>query len=251
MSAGRTEIHFHALPGIDDGPQTMADAIALARMAARDGTSRIVATPHVRDVVAAGIGILDELPERVRELGDELAAHGIEMELRVGGETDDIDVAALSDEELQMVAQGPEGERWLLYEPPWYRSGADYLEGAPRLRERGFGLIIPHPERSPVFQAPEGETALRLLHDAGDLVQVTAGSLLGRHGERAFSLARRWLAEGLVDLVSSDAHSPAKAPALSGAFEAVAKLAGPEEARRLVDDGPRAILDGGYRRTGA
>ena len=41
------DIHFHALPGIDDGPRSMAEAIALCRRAAAEGTTRIVATPHV------------------------------------------------------------------------------------------------------------------------------------------------------------------------------------------------------------
>ena len=42
-----TDIHFHLLPGVDDGPPTMADSLELAAAAVRDGCSTVVATPHV------------------------------------------------------------------------------------------------------------------------------------------------------------------------------------------------------------
>ena len=38
MTSRRTDIHFHILPGIDDGPATMEEAVELARAAQRDGT---------------------------------------------------------------------------------------------------------------------------------------------------------------------------------------------------------------------
>ena len=41
------DLHCHVLPGIDDGPETMDGAIELARAAASQGTTVLVATPHV------------------------------------------------------------------------------------------------------------------------------------------------------------------------------------------------------------
>ena len=41
------DIHFHCLPGIDDGPRNWEEAIALCRAAEADGVQTIVATPHV------------------------------------------------------------------------------------------------------------------------------------------------------------------------------------------------------------
>jgi protein-tyrosine phosphatase len=64
----RTELHFHLLPGVDDGPPDDAAALELARAAVSDGTGCVVATPHVRLV-----GIR-ELPDRVRRLRAPLAA---------------------------------------------------------------------------------------------------------------------------------------------------------------------------------
>lgn len=228
----------------------MAEAVELAELAVADGTSDVVVTPHLRDVLV--IGILDELTDRVQELRDELEDRGIGLELHVGGELDEIDAAELSDSQLEGLAQGacegaPRG--WLLYEPPWSERGADYLEGAAHLRGRGFGLVIAHPERSPLFRTPEGHTSLRMLRTAGALTQITAGSLLGRHGEGAWRAAKAWLAEGLVDLVASDAHGPRKPPTLTAARREIERLEDEETARRLVDEAPAALVAGAAVRT--
>ena len=41
------DLHLHALPGLDDGPATMEESAALCRRAAEEGTTHVVATPHV------------------------------------------------------------------------------------------------------------------------------------------------------------------------------------------------------------
>ena len=57
------DLHFHCLPGIDDGPDSWDEAVALCRQAAAEGTTSIVATPHVlRD------GWLNEDPRERDEL---------------------------------------------------------------------------------------------------------------------------------------------------------------------------------------
>jgi protein-tyrosine phosphatase len=38
----RTELHFHLLPGVDDGPKTLDESLELARMALADGSDTVV-----------------------------------------------------------------------------------------------------------------------------------------------------------------------------------------------------------------
>ena len=66
------DIHCHVLPGIDDGAKNWDDALAMARLAADDGTSAIVATPHQLGVYAQNRG--DEIRTLVGELNERLAA---------------------------------------------------------------------------------------------------------------------------------------------------------------------------------
>ena len=44
----RVDLHFHLLPGVDDGPAEVSDSLELARAALRDRTETVVVTPHVR-----------------------------------------------------------------------------------------------------------------------------------------------------------------------------------------------------------
>ncbi len=66
----RAELHFHLLPAVDDGPETLDEALELARLAVADGTGVVVCTPHVHQVDVATI------PDRVRELQAALDAAG-------------------------------------------------------------------------------------------------------------------------------------------------------------------------------
>ena len=44
----RNDLHLHVLPGVDDGPADLGEALALAADAVADGTTVAVATPHIR-----------------------------------------------------------------------------------------------------------------------------------------------------------------------------------------------------------
>src|SRR4051812_50039023 len=72
----RVELHFHLLPGLDDGPRDLQVALALAREAVRDGTRLVTCTPHAAYVDLAAV------PERVRELQGALLQAGIHLAVR-------------------------------------------------------------------------------------------------------------------------------------------------------------------------
>src|SRR3954463_7352744 len=141
---GRTDIHFHALPGVDDGPATMEDSLELARLAVRDGTRTVVATPHIRREFLADPS---EVADRVAELQERLRAEGIPLSVVPGGELDPEMVPHLTHDELDQIAVGPAGARWLLLEAPF--AGLDGLvDASAKLRARGFAVVLAHPERA-------------------------------------------------------------------------------------------------------
>jgi protein-tyrosine phosphatase len=235
----RVELHFHLLPGVDDGPHDLATALDLAREAVADGTGLVVCTPHAHMIDVA------ELPDRVRRLRAALAAAGIELEIRGGAELSWDHVARYDGPALEAVAQGPPGRRWILLEAPLPGTGDldDFEPAAQELRERGYGLLVGHPERSPAMNG-DPEAVDRLLA-AGDRVQVNASSLVGYHGDGARAAAIALARSGRVDVLASDAHQPfVRGPALSRAV-AVLREHGIADAERLVSAEPRALLDRG------
>src|SRR2546430_994792 len=120
----------------------MEGSLDYAMTAVAAGTMRIVATPHVERVD------VHELPDRVHELRAALRRENIPLAVECGGELKSRSGFSLSQEELEVIAQGPPGRRWLLYEVPFRGVDELFLEGARELRERGFGLVCAHPERS-------------------------------------------------------------------------------------------------------
>ena len=240
------DLHFHLLPGVDDGPADLEESLDLARAAVHAGTGTVVATPHVRP----DLGTTDarKIVEGVREMRSALAAAGIPLSVECGGELGHAMAFDLKPDELDLLAQGPAGARWLLVEAPFHGIGEDFHTATTELRTRGFGVMVAHPERSAdaVF---DGAAGLRRELAAGSRAQLNALSLTGGHGPDARRSAWELLHGGLVAVVASDAHGPSRPPALRIAHETLLDggLA-PGAANALVATAPRELLARGMRR---
>jgi len=230
------DIHHHCLPGVDDGPRTLAESVALCRMAAEEGIETIVATPHVlrgrwKNTSRAQLAAtLEELRAKVGEtpriiLGSEyFFAHDMDEMLRT--------------ETIIPLA----GSRYILVEfsshtvPPLVR---DPLY---RVQLGGWTPVIAHPERNIVFQSkPE---FLASLIRIGVKTQVTTGSVTGEFGPDAQAAAIDWLKRGWVHVMATDAHNAEKRPPrFRAARERVASLVGEKTAQALFVDNPKSIVE--------
>jgi protein-tyrosine phosphatase len=235
----RVELHFHLLPGVDDGPVDLASALDLARAAVADGTGLVVCTPHAHMIDVA------ELPDRVRQLRSALAAAGIDLEIRAGAELSWDHVAMFDGRSLEAVAQGPPGGRWILLEAPLPGTGDldDFEPAAQELRDRGYGLLVGHPERSPAMNGDPG--AVDRVLAAGDRVQLNASSLVGYHGSAARAAGLELARSGRINVLASDAHQPRdRGPVLGPAVE-ILREHGVDDAERFASTEPRALLERG------
>lgn len=234
----RTELHFHLLPGVDDGPETMDESLTLARLAVEDGTATVVCTPHARDVDVRTV------PERVEQLRAELRAAGIPLKIVPGVELAQDDIARLGRAELEIAAHGPADRRWVLLEAPLFLDAPGLLEAAGELTARGYGLLLGHPERCADLMAVGG--GLDELLQAGVRLQVNGSSLTGRHGDQAQEWALELARGGRVSVVASDAHRPTRGPVLTLAVAALVEAGvTPEAAERMVAATPRCLLEEG------
>ena len=228
------DLHCHILPGIDDGPQTMDQAIAMARAHVAAGVSVVVATPHVSARYpnsAAGIA------EGVAALNAELATHGVPLDVRAGAEVAAAHLTRLPESELQGLGLG--GGEWLLLEP---EPGSDALQtdrAVLRLHSLGFRVLLAHLERcSHLIAHPD---LVHRLINSGALGQVTARSFNGDFGRLAKRAATELARDGLVHVVASDAHDLERRPpglALPRA-RAIPGVSG-----WMMLDVPSALLDG-------
>ena len=242
----RVDIHAHILPGLDDGPVTVEDSLAMARTAARDGTETIVATPHYRDMELEG-----KTSQMVRDLADTLnaalqndPAQRNVPSLRIfTGMINRLDTLLpdLVDAENAITLYRT---RFLLVEPPFNRAPLYIEDVIGRLLTQRLVPVLAHPERNIDFQRQPKR--LQRFVDEGVVVQIAAGSLTGHNGTGARRAAEQFIRRGIAHVVASEMHAvePPRSPILSDAFDIVAELIDERDAIDLFETNPEMILEG-------
>jgi protein-tyrosine phosphatase len=231
------DLHSHILPDFDDGADDLEDALEMLRIAEEDGVHTMVATPHMLN----GMFLTSVEGARVRHanLVDEAARAGIGVKVLLGAEVhlDHEIPELLRAGEILTLAE----RKVLLLELPTTSIPSGTEEAIFQIQTDGYTVVLAHPERYQEYiQRPERAVKL---HERGVRFQVTARSITGGFGYRAKRLSRRWLKEGLVDVVASDAHSPrTRTPILSLARRWVAKKHGKEMAHDLFVKNPALLL---------
>jgi protein-tyrosine phosphatase len=229
------DLHCHVLPGIDDGPATIEESVAMARVAAAQGTRTIVATPHINISYpnrAPGIA------EAVEALNERLRAEQVPLEVRPGAEIAMTSLEELGDDQLAALTLG--GGRWLLMECPFTLAIDGFAAIVRDLRHNGRDVVLAHPERCSGFQ--RRRDLLAELVELGALTSVTAGSLIGAFGKEVRRVAFEMFRDGLVHNVASDAHDPHhRSPQLAGPVNSAGLRS---QLEWLTDAVPAAILAG-------
>jgi protein-tyrosine phosphatase len=211
----------------------------MARMAAEDGITRVVATPHASHRYAFE-------PEKVAEgmatLRAALSAAGIALTIGSGCDFH------LSYDNMQDAMAHPRkytlnGSEYLLVELPDLSIPPNLTESFYNLRMAGMMPVLTHPERN-----------LALQHDAkrledwlrnGLLVQITTSSVLGHMGSTAQKMAHTLLSNRWVHFLATDAHNLiSRPPQMRQTRELVAKRYGEEYATRLCESNPLAVFEG-------
>jgi protein-tyrosine phosphatase len=232
------DLHCHCLPGVDDGPGSLDEAVALCRAAFEDGCEQIAATPHQR----LGDWWNCE-PEELRRLCDDLNDRlGGMPRIHLGAEVR-IDARLLDD------LDSPEhrgilplaGTDYILLE---YSRTGPTLEPEDLVHEltlSGWRPILAHPEFIP--RLGDDLDLIRRLVEAGAHIQITAASLTGNFGRRARQIVTQMIDAHLVHFVASDAHDLFyRPPGLAAAARALEDRWGSRMAERLTHSNARKVL---------
>ncbi len=141
--------HCHILPGIDDGPETLAESLEMAKLLAAAGFRQVYCTPHCL------LGRFDNRPSQVQKatehLQKELHRKHIPLLLSPGMEYP-------LDEYFPVVLEQPQplgDSRLLLVEVPRQVTMELVKENIQRILRRGLIPLLAHPERSePLYKNP-------------------------------------------------------------------------------------------------
>ncbi len=234
------DLHCHLLPGIDDGPDTLEQALELARIAVANGITHSVLTPHIHpgryENDAASI------QAELKTFRAALETENIPLQLGFAGEV------RLSAEIPMMIEQGQipfygelDGYHVFLLELPHSHvpPGSDKL--VEWLLQRRIRPMIAHPERNKdIMRKPD---KIQPFIELDCLFQLTAGSVAGDFGEAAQNTARLILETGKVSVLASDAHNALhRPPRLDHGRDAAAEIVGSDAAHELVFDRPRQLI---------
>jgi len=230
------DIHCHILPDIDDGPESWELTAEMCRVAAHDGITHIVATPHCNDEFLYD---RDRYAEMLGELYD-IAQGKLGFSLGCDFHFSDDNIRdALAHPRRYTIGES----QYLLVEFSDYSIPPSVQQDLLSLFSRGMVPIVTHPERNPVLLR-KPEMVLEMV-EQGCLVQITANAVTGFWGNRSQKMVEWLLKREAVHVVASDAHdSRHRRPVLSEARAAIAALSGDEIADALVTHNPAAIVDG-------
>ena len=237
------DIHSHLLPGVDDGSPSICVSVPVLERFGAEGVRLVVCTPHLNASQAAWAPY-----EEYMEILDGLrAAAPAVPELTMGWEIMlDAPGVDLTANELTLG-----DSRALLVE--FTRGGLPRGATAElrRIARDGRTPILAHPER--YFGCTLA--LVREWRSMGVVIQTDASVLTGRG--LPSELARRMLAEGLIDILASDNHGDSRSLGAArtwlqehGADEQVELLTSVNAKRVLGDEDPlpvpqfrRSLLD--------
>jgi len=237
------DLHCHLLPGIDDGPETMEEALALAAHAVASGITRAVVTPHVH--IGRYSNELASIEAELARFRAELERRNIPIELGLGAEVrlgEEI-ITMVMEERIPFLGER-DGYRIMLLELPHSHVPVGSDKFVAWLLKQNIRPMIAHPERNK--DVHHDINKITPFVSMGCWLQVTAGSVAGNFGEPSKTRAVQLLERGWVKLLASDAHNlEHRPPELEPGRRAAAAIVGEEESWKLVLDTPLSIVDGG------
>jgi protein-tyrosine phosphatase len=233
------DIHHHLLWGLDDGASSVDISVEMARIAAADGITHVVCSPHANGQYAYEPRVI---AAKIRDLQWLLDKERIALKLGQGCDFH-MSYENILEAKLDPSRYSINGHGYLLVEVPDYGLPRGLTEIFYQLQLAGLTPILTHPERNPTLQADQQRIVEWLKR--GVLVQVTAGSVMGRMGKNAERMAHQLLANRWVHFLATDAHNiTSRPPKMHEAFDLVAKKYGPEYARLLCVSNPLAAFTG-------
>jgi protein-tyrosine phosphatase len=235
------DFHNHLIPGVDDGAASLEESRAALEAYRAQGVTAVVATPHLKASLADAPAALDEYLAQVdaawARLAEMAAAEFAGMRLERGFEVMlDTPAPRLGDPRLRLA-----GTAFVLVEFPFMTVPPNADKTLFELKVSGWTPVIAHPERYANADA-EGRQAAEW-ERVGALLQVNAGSVLGKYGPEARDRAWSLLAQGLADYVSSDYHARGNLH-LAPCRDVLAQASGEAQARRLLEENPARLLAG-------
>ena len=227
------DLHSHILPGLDDGPDDLEDALLMLEALKKLGFGRVFATPHYRLYTWEGIEP-ETVEKEVRDLSWAAGKQGIGIQLLAGMEFD-------LDETLpDRVSDIPGGAGHILVDVGFWGVQKNLVELLGKVMDRGVTVLLVHPERNRELCRHGKE--LSALMASGVKLLGNIGSFSGMYGRKVRNDARKLLKRGYYWAAASDMHSHEQFPWIRDGMHEILSRAGDSRAEEMLVTRPMQLV---------
>lgn len=205
-----TDFHSHLIPGIDDGVQSLEEAVELIRGMHEMGFKKLITTPHIQfeffkndpEIINNG---LESVKKAVKEAG-------ISVTLEAAAEylLDDGFTGKMNSGKLMTF-----GDNFVLVETAFFSEHPNFKQFVFDLQIEGYKVILAHVERFTYWY--NNFDKYKQLKDRGIYLQINTVSLSGYYSNEEKKIAEKLVDEDMVDFIGSDMHNKNYLDALNSA----------------------------------
>ncbi|EON79129.1 Capsular polysaccharide synthesis enzyme Cap8C [Lunatimonas lonarensis] len=201
LSWMKVDMHSHLIPGIDDGAQTMEDAIGLVRRLSDLGLEKLIVTPHIMSEFYKNTPEI--IGEGLEMLKKEISKAGIPIQVEAAAEyyLDEL----FYDKILKKDPLLTFGNNMVLVETGFMNKTHILEDALFRLETAGYKPVYAHPER--YLYLHQNQALLDSLADRNIFFQLNLLSLTGYYSKPVKKFAEKLIDMGLVRLVGTDCHN--------------------------------------------
>lgn len=201
LAALKTDMHSHILPGLDDGADSLEQALELLRSMSKLGYQKLIMTPHIMGDFYKNTpyGIW----EKLLELRAAAVEQGLDIELACAAEY-------YMDEWFVKKLEGGQplltfGNNYVLFETSYLNEPLNLREVVFMMQAAGYTPVLAHPERYIYLYNQFDEIAR--MQELGVLLQLNLNSLTGYYSVAARKVAEKLVDQKMVSFVGTDLHS--------------------------------------------
>ena len=194
---GAVDHHSHILPGVDDGVETVDEALRILATYEALGIKELWLTPHIMEDIP-------NTPQKLRTRFEGLkAAYKGSITLHLAAEyMIDNHLRKLLNDNAELLPIG-NASKHILVETSYFNPPMRFKETLRQIKSLGYYPLLAHPERYIYMDNDE----YRRLREEGVKFQLNLASLAGGYGVAVKKKALWLLTNGLYSIAGSDLHS--------------------------------------------